>query len=129
MAKNPKEPFDFWRQPATITVNNFKYKSLSNWAFNISVGCSHACRFCYVPSSATNKQARGLKKYQITDPDEQWGDYSLLRQWDEDMFLASLKSAEKTPKTKLKKESELNIGLVYSRRGICLNNLGRKMFF
>lgn len=38
MAKSRKEPFDFWHQPAIITVNNFKYKSLSNWAFNTSVG-------------------------------------------------------------------------------------------
>lgn len=107
MAKVPKiikEPFDNWHLPATITVNNFKYKSLSNWAFNISVGCSHACRFCYVPSAATNKQAPELKQYQISNPDEQWGDYSLLRPWDENKFLASLKSAENTPAMKLKKD-------------------------
>ena len=104
MAKSRKEPFDFWQQPATITVNNFKYKSLSNWAFNISVGCSHACRFCYVPSSATNKQATGLKKYGVDDPDEQWGGYSLLRPWNENKFLASLKSAENTLEKKLKKD-------------------------
>ena len=107
MAKTPKvikEPFDYWHQPATITVNNFKYKSLSNWAFNISVGCSHACRFCYVPSSATNKQAPELAKYSINDPDEQWGEYSLLRSWDKDKFLKSLKSAKNTPKSKRKKD-------------------------
>jgi DNA repair photolyase len=51
-----KKPFDFWISPAVIAVNNFKYKSLSNWAFNISVGYSHACRFCYVPSAAAIKQ-------------------------------------------------------------------------
>ncbi len=74
----PKEPFDFWQQPAVIAPNNFKYKSLSNWAFNISVGCSHACRFCYVPSAATNKQAPGLAKYGVTDPDEEWGEYDVF---------------------------------------------------
>ena len=33
------EPFDFLpeRQPGVIAKNNFKYKSLSNWTFNISV--------------------------------------------------------------------------------------------
>jgi len=98
MAEPRKEPIDFWHQPASITVNNFKYKSLSNWAFNISVGCSRACRFCYVPSTATNKQAPELKKYQINDPDEQWGEYSLLRPWNEDKFLASLKTADETPR-------------------------------
>jgi len=99
-AKPKGEPFDFWHHPAVIAANNFKYKSLSNWAFNISVGCSHACRFCYVPSAATNKQAPALKKFGVTDPDEQWGDYSLLRPWDEKNFLAALKQAEKIPATK-----------------------------
>src|ERR1700677_2337770 len=82
------EPFDFWpdRSPAVITKNNFRYKSLSNWAFNISVGCSHACRFCYVPSASANKQAPGLKKYRVNDPDAEWGEYSLLRPWDEKKF-------------------------------------------
>jgi tRNA A37 methylthiotransferase MiaB len=73
------EPFDFWRSPAVISANNFKYKSLSNWAFNISVGCSHACRFCYVPSASAIKQGRLLKDFGVKDPDEEWGDYSLLR--------------------------------------------------
>ena len=26
--------------------NRFKYKSLSSWAYNIAMGCNHACRFC-----------------------------------------------------------------------------------
>jgi len=98
------EPFDFWDSPAVISANNFKYKSLSNWSFNISVGCSHACRFCYVPSAATNKQAPLLKKYQVNDPDGQWGAYSLLRPWDEKKFLASLTKANKTPASKLPKD-------------------------
>lgn len=98
------EPFDFWpdRLPAVIAKNNFKYKSLSNWAFNISVGCSHACRFCYVPSASAIKQGPQLAAYGVTDPDEQWGDYSLLRPWNEEKFLASLKKAENTPVSDLK---------------------------
>ncbi len=44
-----------WSSPAVIALNNFVYKSLSNWAFNIAVGCSHACRFCYVPSAAARQ--------------------------------------------------------------------------
>ena len=102
MAKPKPEPFDFWKSAAVIAVNNFKYKSLSQWAFNISLGCSHACRFCYVPSAAANKQARTLKRYQIDDPDEQWGEYSLLRPWNEKRFLASLAKAENLPRSQLK---------------------------
>ena len=91
-----------WHAPAVIAENNFIYKSLSNWAFNIAVGCSHACRFCYVPSAATIKQGSRLAKYGVKDPDAEWGDYLLLRPWDEQKFLTSLRSAENTPRKQLK---------------------------
>lgn len=94
---------DFWHIPAVIAPNNFIYKSLSNWAFNIAVGCSHACRFCYVPSAATIKQAARLATYGVKDPDEEWGNYVLLRPWNEEQFLASLRAAESTPKRQLKR--------------------------
>ena len=91
-----------WSSPAVIAPNNFVYKSLSNWAFNIAIGCSHACRFCYVPSAATIKQGSKLAEYGVEDADSEWGDYVLLRPWDEQKFLASLRSAESTPRKRLK---------------------------
>jgi DNA repair photolyase len=95
------EPFDFWRGPAVLARNEFKYKSLSAWNFNISVGCSHGCRFCYVPSTSAIKQGKRLAEYGVADPDAEWGEYSLLRPWDEKKFMASLKSAEKVAVKKL----------------------------
>jgi DNA repair photolyase len=97
-----KTPVGMWSSPAVIAPNNFVYKSLSNWAFNVAVGCSHACRFCYVPSAATIKQGPKLADYGVEDPDTQWGEYVLLRPWDEGKFMASLRSAENTPKIDLK---------------------------
>ncbi|HEY5233602.1 MAG TPA: radical SAM protein [Verrucomicrobiae bacterium] len=91
-----------WHAPAVIAENNFIYKSLSNWSFNVAVGCSHACRFCYVPSAATIKQGPKLAEYGVENPDAEWGDYVLLRPWEEDRFLASLRAAENTPKRFLK---------------------------
>lgn len=91
-----------WHAPAVIAENNFIYKSLSNWSFNVAVGCSHACRFCYVPSAATIKQGPKLAEYGVENPDTEWGDYVLLRPWEEDRFLASLRAAENTPKRLLK---------------------------
>src|ERR1039458_443808 len=73
-SKPKKSPVDFWHAPAVIAENNFIYKSLSNWAFNVAVGCSHACRFCYVPSAATIKQGPKLAEYGVKDPDAEWGD-------------------------------------------------------
>jgi DNA repair photolyase len=91
-----------WSSPAVIAPNNFIYKSLSDWAFNVAVGCSHACRFCYVPSAATIKQGPKLAEYGVKDPDAEWGDYVLLRPWEEEKFLSSLRTAENTPKRLLK---------------------------
>ncbi len=97
-----RSPFDLWHAPAVIAPNNFVYKSLSNWAFNTAVGCSHACRFCYVPSAATIKQGPTLARHGIDDPDAEWGSYVLLRPWDEKKFLASLRASENTPRSQLK---------------------------
>ena len=93
-----------WHAPAVIAENNFIYKSLSNWSFNVAVGCSHACRFCYVPSAATIKQGPKLAEYGVKDPDAEWGDYVLLRPWEEEKFLSSLRAAENTPRSELKRD-------------------------
>ncbi len=106
-----KSPVDFWHAPAVIAPNNFVYKSLSNWAFNIAVGCSHACRFCYVPSAATIKQGAALSKYGVKDPDAEWGEYVLLRPWDEQKFLSSLRSAQNLPRSDLKADG--NRAVIY----------------
>src|SRR5216110_2625033 len=92
-----RDPVGMWSAPAVIAENHFVYKSLSNWSFNTAVGCSHACRFCYVPSAATIKQGPKLAEYGVKDPDAEWGNYVLLRPWDEQKFLASLRTAENTP--------------------------------
>ena len=99
--RKKKVPIGFWPHPAVIARNNFVYKSLSNWAFNIAVGCSHGCSFCYVPSTATIKQGPKLAEFGVQDPDLEWGNYVLLREWDEDRFLSSLRSANNTPPNSL----------------------------
>ena len=96
---------DFWTRPATVERNNFKFKSLSCWSYNIAIGCEHGCRFCYVPEVSTVKLGAKLNnEYGVTDPDAEWGDYLMLRQWDENAFLASLRKAESTPVSDLNKD-------------------------
>jgi DNA repair photolyase len=104
-------PVDLWHAPAVIAENNFIYKSLSNWSFNIAIGCSHACRFCYVPSAATIKQGPTLANYGVKDADAEWGNYVLLRPWDERKFLASLRAAESTLSNQLKPDG--NRAVIY----------------
>jgi DNA repair photolyase len=96
--------FDFLGQPLRLAKNGFKNKSLSDWAVNIAVGCRHACRFCYVPSSATIKQGPNLEPLGIEDPDREWGDYVLLRTWDPDVFRRDVRAANNKPRDKLKRD-------------------------
>jgi DNA repair photolyase len=104
-------PVDFWPHPAVIAPNHFVFKSLSNWSFNIAVGCSHGCTFCYVPNAATIKQGRALAPFGISDPDAQWGQYVLLREWDEQRFLSSLNAAQNIPIGKLNRDG--NRAVIY----------------
>jgi len=87
---------DLHYSPATIEPNNFKYKSLSSWALNLAIGCAHGCRFCYVTETSANKQAQLLRSYRVKDPVAEWGNYVLVRRWDEREFIASLRRAEET---------------------------------
>src|SRR5438874_13207345 len=57
------------------------------------------------------KQAPKLAEYGVKDPDAEWGDYVLLRPWDEQKFLASLRAAENTPRKQLKPDS--NRAVIY----------------
>jgi DNA repair photolyase len=90
-----------WNRPATIERNNFKFKSLSCWSYNLAVGCEHACRFCYVPEVSANRMAGKLKKLGVNDPDAEWGNYVFLRQWNEAAFKASLRKAMALPASEL----------------------------
>jgi len=104
-------PYGTWNHNVAVQPNNFVYKSLSDWAVNIAVGCGHACRFCYVPSTSTNKLKPQLKKLGVSDPDADWGNYVFLRTWDEDEFLISLRRAQATPEKDLSKDG--NRAVIY----------------
>ena len=97
------DPVNMWPHPVVISENNFIYKSLSSWACNIAIGCDHACRFCYVPGTSVNKLGKVLNSgFGVNDPDAEWGNYVLLRAWDEEKFMASLRVAEHTRQAQLK---------------------------
>ena len=42
-----------------------------------------------------------LKALGVDDPDEQWGEYVFVRDWDEKFFLRSLATAERAPISEL----------------------------
>lgn len=88
---------DIWTNPVRVERNNFVYKSLSSWSCNFAVGCLHACRFCYVPDVSTIKLGSKLAKYGVSNPDSEWGDYLMVRPFDEGAMRASVRKAEQTP--------------------------------
>jgi DNA repair photolyase len=101
--------FGLWNQPVQITPNNFIYKSLSDFAVNLAIGCSHGCLFCYVPDASTIKQGPALKRFGVDDPDGEWGKYAFLRPWDEDVFMKSLLRAQLTPASELSKDGHREV--------------------
>lgn len=92
---------ELWKRPPTVERNNFKYKSLSSWSLNLTVGCSHACRFCYVPEVSTNRMAAQLKPLGVADPDADWGNYVFVRPFDPVALKASVRRAMNTPPEEL----------------------------
>ena len=98
----PAAMVDFWHLPVRIVPNHFEHKSLSDFACNISVGCSHGCLFCYVPAVSTKFLKPVLKeRYGVDDPGAQWGDYVLLRPFDEAQILKDIRAAEDQPLSEL----------------------------
>lgn len=108
MGNQNERALDQVSNPAVITLNNFKFKSLSNWSYNIAFGCLHGCSFCYVPATAAIKAEKRLERTGVIPEqwqrerllgqhwgDLHWGEYSLLRSWDEAKFRKSLAMAEK----------------------------------
>lgn len=83
--------------PSTVQPNSFVYKSLSSHSLNMVIGCHHRCSFCSVPETSTRKLVHKLTPFGVTDPDREWGQYAMVRPWDEKQFRVSLAKAEATP--------------------------------
>lgn len=79
-----------WGRPAIITKANLFRKSFANWAFNPIDGCSYGCPFCFVPEVSTCHLAPQLSEQGVTSPDGDWGNYQLIRTWDDAQFIKSL---------------------------------------
>lgn len=105
----PLTKFDTIPNPAVIAPNNFKFKSLSDWSYNIAMGCRHGCTFCYVPNTSAIKQETNLEKIPGLVPqqwiderlsgqhwaDYHWGAFAYVKDWNENAFRASLRKAQK----------------------------------
>jgi DNA repair photolyase len=66
---------------AIISKSALHHKNLCNYVINVATGCSHGCKFCYVPSTPNIKMRQDMLKEQadVYDGQEEWGSYLLYR--------------------------------------------------
>jgi DNA repair photolyase len=98
---DPNNRVGLWDKPVEVAINGFHYKSLSNFALNVAIGCFFGCLFCYVPSASTLSLGWRLLCFGILDADSEWGTYCLIRRWDEDHFRKSLRRLLAIPASEL----------------------------
>lgn len=66
---------------AIISKSALHHKNLCNYVINVATGCSHGCKFCYVPSTPNIKMRQDMLKEHadVDDGQEEWGTYLLYR--------------------------------------------------
>jgi len=66
---------------AIISKSALHHKNLCNYVINVATGCSHGCKFCYVPSTPNIKMRQDMLKEQanVEDGQQEWGSYLLYR--------------------------------------------------
>jgi len=57
------------------------HKSLCDYVINVATGCTHGCKFCYVPSTPniTARQEMLAEQTTVDDGQQEWGSYLLYR--------------------------------------------------
>lgn len=69
--------------PAKVTLSNssLNHKSLCDYVVNVATGCTHGCKFCYVPSTPNIRARQDMLKDQVDvdDGQKEWGTYLLYR--------------------------------------------------
>ena len=65
-----------------LSESKLEKKALCDYVVNVADGCSHGCKFCYVPSTPGVRMDPGGKFEDagIENVREEWGDYSLYRE-------------------------------------------------
>lgn len=66
---------------ATLSESKLHEKSLCDYVINVTTGCRHGCKFCYVPTTpAIEKRDEMLEEQaDVDDPQTDWGSYLLYR--------------------------------------------------
>jgi DNA repair photolyase len=66
---------------AVLSSSALHHKNLCNYVINVATGCTHGCKFCYVPSTP-NIKTRGEmleERAGVESGQKEWGSYLLYR--------------------------------------------------
>lgn len=66
---------------AVLSTSALHHKNLCNYVINVATGCSHGCKFCYVPSTPNIKMRGEMLENEagVKDGQKEWGSYLLYR--------------------------------------------------
>lgn len=66
---------------AILSSSALHHKNLCNYVINVATGCTHGCKFCYVPSTPNIKMRGDMLEEQasVEDGQKEWGSYLLYR--------------------------------------------------
>ncbi len=65
-----------------LSTSDLNKKDLCDYVINVATGCSHGCKFCYVPVTPNIRARPGMLNdvADVEDPQEEWGSYVLYRE-------------------------------------------------
>ncbi|WP_323190772.1 radical SAM protein [Halostella sp. PRR32] len=66
---------------AVLSESALYHKNLCNYVINVATGCTHGCKFCYVPSTPNIKMRGEMLENQanVESGQREWGSYLLYR--------------------------------------------------
>lgn len=66
---------------AVLSNSSLHHKNLCNYVINVATGCTHGCKFCYVPSTPNIKMRGKMLESNagVSDGQQEWGSYLLYR--------------------------------------------------
>jgi DNA repair photolyase len=66
---------------AILSRSSLYSKYLQDWVVNVASGCSHGCRFCYVPATPNIRTRQEMLQEHagVEDAQGEWGEYVLYR--------------------------------------------------
>lgn len=66
---------------AVLSESALNHKNLCDYVINVATGCTHGCKFCYVPSTPNIKMRGDMldEHANVKNPQLEWGSYLLYR--------------------------------------------------